>query len=122
MRNIIQGFVRGLGGLGDKMKKGERAVKHVTGEMRRLLWAGAGVLISQLALKDHITDPWWALRAHRFLSLSMAVIFAMLLRSQLFPYIHLKAMYDNRDPRFGTVLLAQCILMSAIIYALTAGL
>jgi hypothetical protein len=64
----------------------------------------------------------WALRLHKLSIVCNYIVLAHMIRSQLFPYIDIKTMYQDQHPSFGYVFLGLMLLMSAIILAGCLGL
>lgn len=104
---------------------GARA-KRVISEIRRLKWP-IGISILTIALVDTgIINPMsrWAVIAHKFSVITLAVILAHYTRSEIWPYIDLSeilASEDDMGRKIGACLLVG-LFMAAVILGVALGL
>lgn len=94
-------------------------------EVYRLKWA-IGISIGTMLLLDaYGINPMnrWALLAHKFSTITLAVIAAHLIRREIFPYLDLSVALESRDRGYaiGSALIVS-ILMAAIILGVALGL
>lgn len=91
-------------------------------ETRRLFVPLAWILVALVGLDYYGTQNQWALRLHKVFQVSFFVVLAHMIRSEIFPYLDLRRLYENDDPSFGLVFIGVAILMAAIILGGTLGL
>ena len=94
-------------------------------ELRRLKWA-IGISVGTMLLLDaYGINPMnrWALLAHKFSTITLAVIAAHLIRREIFPYIDLSLALTSKDKGYAVgSAIAVSVLMAAIILGVALGL
>jgi hypothetical protein len=91
-------------------------------EVRRLLVPIVALLVSTFLLDWYGVQNQWALRLHKVNQVMFYVVLGHMIRSQIFPYIDLKTMYEDQHPGFGYIFIGLMLLMAAIILGGTLGL
>lgn len=97
----------------------------ILAELGRLKWA-IGISVGTMLLLDlYGINPMnrWALLAHKFSTITLAVIAAHLIRREIFPYLDLSVALTSEDRGYaiGSALVIS-ILMAAIILGVALGL
>lgn len=105
--------------------------KFITGfrewllEMKRTGWALFFVLLGGLFISDggrEILAQQAGVLAWKLVLVGTGIFVSHVARKQLFPYIDLSSHIQNGDAAGGQIFLGICVLTSAIIWALGAGL
>ena len=94
-------------------------------ELYRLKWA-VGISVGAMLLLDaYGINPMnrWALLAHKFSTITLAVIAAHLIRREIFPYIDLSTALTSQDRGYAVgAAIVVSVLMAAIILGVALGL
>ena len=124
MTKGMQNGVARLKNAGSSIKDASmRGAMYTLGEARRVMTP-----LILLAIGTYYLDTYgaklgdWALRFHKINQVTFYVILAHLIRSQIFPYLDLKSMYNEDDPMFGPAFIGITVLMAAIVLGGTLGL
>lgn len=103
-----------------------KRLERIVSEIRRLKWP-IGISILAIALVDTgVINPMsrWAVIAHKFSVITLAVILAHYVRSELWPYVDLSEILES-EPDMGRKIGA-CLLiglfMAAVILGVALGL
>lgn len=103
-----------------------KRLERIASEIRRLKWP-IGISILAIALVDTgVINPMsrWAVIAHKFSVITLAVILAHYCRSEIWPYIDLSEILDGESDmgrKIGACLLIG-LFMAAVILGVALGL